>query len=207
MKKRVISSLLICFLSSRIAVANVPLLRTFAVGEGVVALPGSKNWASSPDKDTIFPLHYYTRVKPKYILIGRDHPNGIQFLAVSSQGNVSLPVQFTGSFAGFDEHGNLKPGYTIQIAEYRFTHDGGEPELVIAIGDGKEALIINVLRYHAPRNVKDAARVSNWTLEDTFSGQEYAVLADGKIGVSYGYDNSVWNFYEFYEGKFVVTFR
>ncbi len=207
MKKQIIGIALTFFCLSRVAVANAPLLQGVIDASGEVAsLPGSLIWGRTPDKDTIFPLHYHGSVRPDSVLIGRSKPNGIRFLARSSHESVPLPVNFGKKFGGFDASGNLKPGYVVQIAEYRFARDGGEPELVIAVGNDQSELIVNVLRYHAPRDAKDANLVSNWALEGTFSGVAAAILYENRIGTSYGSGNGIWEFYEYHGGKFAEVY-
>ena len=192
-----------CLFWGAIAAADAPLLQR-VVRSRLAPLTASRCWGKTPDKDVTLPLHYHTRVRPESIVIGRDHPNGTRFLALFPHEGVPLPVEFGKEFGGFDDYGDLKPGYTVQIGEYRFARDGGEPELVVAVGDGLTDLAVNVLRYHAPRAAKDAARVTNWVREGTFTGQAKAILDGDTIELPYG-SQGLYEAYRYRNGKFVKT--
>ena len=114
------------------------------------------------------------------MIVGPDHPNGFRFLAVFRKEGVYLPVNFDERFHGFDDFGDLRPGYFVEVATHRFSPEG-EPELVIAVGDGRTELAVNVLKYHAPASRKAAARPENWTVEGSFLGQAQARIKGSTI--------------------------
>ena len=125
-------------------------------------------------------LPYYARPKPGSLLVGLGHPNGFRFLALFPGRGVYLPLQIADAFRGFDDYGDLRPGYYAEVATHRFSL-GGEPELVIAVGNGRTELAVNVFKYHAPASAKDAARPENWVVEGSFLGQAQAVIKEDSI--------------------------
>ncbi len=160
-------------------------------------------WGKNPSHDLIFPLHYHSRVKPTYLLIGRDHPNGVRFLAMFPGYGVNLPLKFPNNFEGFDEDGELKPGYSVQVAEHDFDHDG-VPEIVVAIGDGLTDLSVNIIKYHAPQFIQDADREANWTLMGSYWGQTKAEIKDDTVQIPIG-SQGLYDEYTWVKGKFIKT--
>ena len=203
MQKRLANVILAvyCLFGGAIA-ANAQFLFQRDASMGFAPLHESQTWGKMPDKDVMFPLQYHSRVRPESILIGRNHPNGTRFLAFFPHDGVPLPLKFGKDFHGFNDYGDLKPGYTVEIGEYRFVHDGGEPELIIAIGNGKTDLTVNILRYHAPRTAKDTARASNWTLEGSLHGQSTAIIQGSKISLSVGVYHDVFVKHAYHKGRF-----
>ncbi len=152
--------------------ARAQLLRE-ATPAGLQPLPGSKAWRADSTVDLEFALPYRSRVKPDTLLIGLGHPNATRFLALFPDVGVNLPLKFAKEFHGFNEFGDLRPGYSVEVAVHRFD-PAGEPELVIAVGDGRTELAVNVVKYHAPASRKEAAKEDNWVVEGSFSGQAQA---------------------------------
>ena len=171
------------------------------------AFPGAKTWGKTPDKDVALPLHYRARVRPAELIVGRDHPNGTRLLVIFPHGKaalgVELPVNFGKKFRGFDAYGDLKPGYTIEVIQYDFSHNGA-PEIVVAVGDGRTELALNVIQYHAPKSTRDAASPKNWTVIGSFSGQAGAEIQGGIIRVAAG-SQGQRKTYQWIKGRFIES--
>ncbi len=182
------------------AVAQAQLLREVAPA-GLQPLADSKAWCENSRKDAEVPLPYRARIKPEFLMVGPDHPNGFRFLAVFQNEGVYLPVRFDGHFHGFDDNGNLRPGYHVEVASHRFSPEG-EPELIIAVGDERTELAINVLKYHAPKSRKEATRQANWIVEGSFLGQAQAWIK--RDAIEFLADSSKpGKIYTYGQGKFI----
>lgn len=191
---------LFCLCQTKIAYAQ---LLQLVVNSYPKPIPGSKVWGKTSERDMIFPLHFHSHIKPTYLLIGRDHPNGIRFLAMFPGYGVNLPLNFTKDFEGINEFGELKQGYYIQVAEHDFDHDG-MPEIIIAIGDGLIDLSINIIKYHPPQFSQDTDRESNWSLIGSYSGQAKAEIKGDTIQLFIG-SQGLYDEYTWVKGKFMKT--
>ena len=191
---------LCCLCQSRVAHAQ---LLQLVVNSRLKPMPGSKFWGKTSSKDIVFPLHYHSHVKPTYLLIGRDHPNGIRFLAMFPGYGVKLPLKYEDRFNGFNDDGELKQGYYIQVAEHDFDHDG-IPEIIVAIGDGSVDLSINIIKYHAPQSAQDADREANWSLIGSYWGQAKAEIRGDTIEIPIG-SQGLYDEYTWVKGKFIKT--
>ena len=200
--RTVVMLLLVLCCSCQIRVAHAQLLQ-LVVNSRLKPMPGSRVWGKTSSKDIVFPLHYHSHVKPSYLLIGRDHPNGMRFLAMFPGYGVNLPLKFENEFEGFNEDGELKQGYYIQVAEHDFDHDG-IPEIIIAVGDGSVDLSINVVKYHAPQSAQDADREANWSLIGLYWGQAKAEIRGDTIWIPIG-SQGLYDEYTWVKGKFVKT--
>ncbi len=192
--------ILFCFCHSIAAHAQMLQL---VVKSRIEPMPNSKTWGKTSEKDLFFPLHFHTPVKPSYLLIGRDHPNGLRFLAIFSHDGVNLPLKFAKEFQGISEGGELQPGYFIQVAEHKFDHEGS-PEIIIAIGNGLTDLSINVIKYHAPQSARDAAREANWSIVGSYSGQAKAEIIGDTLQLPYG-SQGLYEEYTWAKDKFLKT--
>lgn len=159
--------------------AHAQLLRQITPA-GLQPLPGSKVWGKDSTADVEMPLSYHARPKPGSLLVGLGHPNGFRFLVLFPGRGVYLPLQIADGFRGFDDYGDLRPGYFVEVATHRFSPQG-EPELVIAVGDGRTELAVNVFKYHALASAKGVARPENWTVEGSFLGQAQARIKETAI--------------------------
>ena len=115
--------------------------------------------------------------------VTQDPTRGVRFQARIAGIRSSLPVDFgpeTGSGA-FDEQGRLRDGYRLQLGTHDFTGDG-QPEAIVASGDGEADLVVNVLAYRAATPAKPA----NWKLIGRFSGETTATVKSNKIQLPYG---------------------
>ena len=182
--------------------AHAQLLQ-LVVNSRLKPMPGSKVWVRTSSKDMIFPLHYHSHVKPPHLLIGRDHPNGMRFLAIFPGYGVNLPLKFDDRFEGFDKDGELKQGYYIQVAELDFDHDG-TPEIIIATGDGSIDLSVNIIKYHAPQFAQDADREANWSLVGSYWGQANVEISNDTIQIPIG-SQGLYDEYTWVKGKFIKT--
>ena len=200
--RTVIMLLLVLCCSCQSSMAHAQLLQ-LVVDSRLKPMPGSKVWGRTSSKNIVFPLHYNSHVKPTCLVIGRDHPNGMRFLAMFPGYGVNLPLKFVNGFEGFNEDGELKQGYYIQVAEHDFDHDG-TPEIIIAIGDGLVDLSINVIKYHAPQSAKDAGREANWSLIGSYSGQAKAEIGGDTIQIPIG-SQGLYDEYTWVKGKFIKT--
>lgn len=200
--RNVMMLLLVLCCSCQGRVAHAQLLQ-LVVNSRLKPVPGSKVWGKTSSKDIVFPLHFHSHVKPNYLLIGRDHPNGMRFLAMFPGYGVNLPLKFDDGFEGFDEDGELKQGYYIQVVEHSFDHDG-TPEIIIAIGNGSIDLSINVIKFHAPQFAQDADREANWSLVGSYSGQARAEIKGDTIQIPIG-SQGLFDEYTWVKGKFIKT--
>ncbi len=173
------------------------------VNNQIQSIPKSKVWGKSSFDDVIFELNYQSKVRPTELIIGQDHPNGTKILAIFPRYGVHLPLQFADDFEGFNEFGDINEGYYLQVAEHDFDNDG-EPEIVVAVGDGLVNLSINIVKYHAPLSTEDAGRDENWELVGTFSGQENAVMDGNTISLPYG-SQGLFTEYTWVKNKFIQT--
>jgi hypothetical protein len=200
MLKRVMQSLLCgvttCFLLSAQAAPESLL---------VLGLENSATWLGQKDSKTevSLPLRFKSKVKPIALIVGQDHPNSTKFLVLFDQVAIPLPVNFADSSA-FGESGNIENGYRIQFGEHDFNHDG-QPEIVIAVGDGLVNLAINVFYYFPPANPSDAARLSNWKLVGRFSGQSNAIVKKDRIKLPFGSQGLLDEYTWISKGYFVHT--
>lgn len=178
-----------------VGAAHAQLLERAVKGKAV-KMPHSVVWGKQGTADAVLKLRYRGRVKPDALVIGRDHPNGVRFLALFPRDGVNLPLAFGKEFGGFDEYGELKRGYFIQAANYDFDGDG-EPEIIVAVGDGLTDLAMNVLRFRAPMSPANAGRVENWTRVGSFYGQAKAVVEGRKIVLPVGsqglFEEYIWS--------------
>ena len=182
--------------------AHAQLLQ-LVVNSRLNPMPGSRVWGKTSSKDIVFPLHYHSHVKPAYLLIGRDHPNGTRFLAMFPGCGVNLPLKFDKRFDGFNEDGELKQGYYIQVAEHDFDHDG-TPEIIVAIGNGSIDLSINIIKYHAPQFAQDADREVNWSLIGSYWGQARAEIKGDTLDIPIG-SQGLYEEYTWVKGRFIKT--
>ena len=208
MGKRSSSSILIEFalvaLSSGRA-AEAQLLRE-RVNGNLKPIPGAKTWGRTPDKDVSLPLRYRARVRPTELIVGRDHPNGTRLLALFPRSKleftgVELPVNFAKGFQGFDDYGDLKPGYTVEVVQRDFSHRGA-PEILVAVGDGRTELALNIVQYHAPKLARNAGSPKNWSVIGSFSGQTSAEIQGGVIQIPTG-SQGRRKTYQWIKGKFL----
>jgi hypothetical protein len=175
-------------------------LLQLAVSGRVVPLPGSQVWHDSA-QDLTFPLHFHTRIKPRTLLIGRDHPNSVRFLALFPGRGIPLPLRFDKNFRGFDDFGDLKPGYLIQVAEHHFGKES-VPQIIVAVGNGRDDLAVNVVAYHAPKLARNRNQQSNWILDGSFSGQITAIISAGILTLPAGPQQKPVR-YKWVSGRFV----
>src|SRR5262245_30561144 len=85
-------------------------LLQYITNNQVRSMPNSKVWGKTSFTDVTLELHYRSSVRPTSLLVGRDHPNGIKFLAMFPGYAVSLPLQFPKEFEGVDAFGELTKG-------------------------------------------------------------------------------------------------
>ena len=187
-------------------IAGAQLLREQVKGN-FRPLPGAKTWGKMPEKDVVLPLRYRARVRPAELIVGRNHPNGTRLLALFSRPKVAigveLPLTFPKGFQGFDEYGDLKPDYSIEVAQYDFSHSGA-PEILVAVGNGRTELALNVIQYHAPNSARDAGSPKNWSRIGSFSGQAGAEIQGGIIQISMG-SQGQRKTYQWVKGRFVKS--
>lgn len=154
----------------------------------LTGLTSTAYWIDS-DKTIQLPLHFPSKVSPKYLRVQRDHPNGTSVDVVFDKEIVPLPIERK---EGFEEYGDLKTGYLMQIGEYDFDGDG-TPELLITTGEKKtsyeNSITVQVVRYHAPEKREEAGRTENWELVAVLKGIDQgksASLEENAISFPYG---------------------
>lgn len=179
------------------------LLRLVDAGGTVRPLSNSKTWGKTSFDDTTLQLNYQTDVRPEFLRVGRNTPNGTRFLAKFPGAAVNLPLEFSDSFEGFNKWGDLNQGYYVQIAEHDFDSDD-VPEIVVAVGNGLLDMAVNVVKYHAPQSSSNAARAENWELIGSFSGQQKAYLEQDTIELPVG-SQGLFKEYTWVKRKFVRT--
>jgi hypothetical protein len=180
--------------------AHVPVL--------VKGLMRSVTWWQDDPKHTIeVPLHFHCRVRPLFLEIGRDHPNGTKVSAYFKDTGVKLSfllnTKFESGDDAFDENGDLKPGYYLQVGEYDFDKDRN-PEIVVAVGDGELNLAVTVIKFHPPAYAIDSIRQENWEKTGAFEGQSQSEVLDGSIDLPFG-TVGLFQEYTWVKGKFVET--
>ena len=200
-KRSAIAALIVIGSLFASSAAHAQLLQ-LVVGARLKPVPGSAVWRDST-KDLAFPLSSRPHTKPDILLIGRDHPNGTRFLVLAPHSAASLPLDFGKDFHGFDEFGGLKPNYFVQVAAYRFSAES-TPEIIIAVGNGRDDLMINVLRYHPLKSNRGADQKGQWLVVGHFSGQTQAQLKARTIDLPYG-SQGLYEEYQWVKGKFVKT--
>jgi len=171
-----------------------------------IPLAHAKEWRQD-SADTNLPLHFKTKIKPTELQVGQDHPNGTKIRAMLPGYGVNLPLDFHGSykgdFQGFDEFGDLSKGYYVQVAEHDFDGDG-EPEIVVAVGNGSTDLAVNVIKYRAPKLAKQAGDEKNWLRIGSFDGQAKAIINGKTITLPYG-SAGLYEEYTWKSGKFAKS--
>lgn len=90
---------------------------------------------------------------------------------------------FSGS--AFDDFGDIKDGFIIDIAQHDFDADGN-PEIVAAVGNGLDQLQVDVLEYHPPQKYADRGRSQNWTVLGSLSGQSRVEVDGNKLRLPVG---------------------
>jgi len=157
-------------------------------------------------EDAVLPLHFRAGVKPRFLRVGRDHPNGTRFAVYFDRVGLPLPVDFKPlSSVAFDDLGFLAVdnGYYIQAGEHDFDGDG-EPEIVVAVGNGSTELVVDVIKYHPPASSVDAGRIENWELLGVFEGQQPARVEGASLILPYG-SQGLYEEETLVKGKFVRT--
>ncbi|MGD9685243.1 MAG: hypothetical protein AB7W16_29080 [Candidatus Obscuribacterales bacterium] len=123
-------------------------------------------------------------INPSAITVGRNHPNGTRILAYFKGVAVELPMEFF-SGSAFDDFGDIKDGFIIDIAQHDFDADGS-PEIVAAVGNGLDQLQVDVLEYHPPQKYADRGRSQNWTVLGSLSGQSRVEVDGNKLRMPIG---------------------
>ncbi len=162
-----------------------------------LALAGSVFWDGTAKPASI----QYTgrsQYNPKLILHFAS-PNGFGLFAEYGNGGTSIPVTLP---EGCDDGGgDLKSSCYGQLGLAKFDKEGN-PDVVVAFGDGNMNLHVNVIRYHPPGSANDVSRSENWELIGSFEGQSKVLITDGDIQLPIG-SNGSGNRFVFTEGKFL----
>ncbi|MBK9144555.1 MAG: hypothetical protein IPM23_18850 [Candidatus Melainabacteria bacterium] len=146
-------------------------------------LVGAAIW-SGGEIDAVIKPAFKARIKPGEITVGRNHPNGTRILACFKGVAVELPMKFF-SGSAFDDFGDIKDGFIIDIAQHDFDADGS-PEIVAAVGNGLDQLQVDVIKYHPPQKYADRGRSQNWTVLGSLSGQSRVELDGNKLRMPIG---------------------
>jgi hypothetical protein len=187
------------------APAKAQLVQCVVDNKVVLPLPDSITWSTKSPADSTLDLHFRTRVKPTALVIGQDHPNGTKFLVTYQEYGAMLPIDYPKNFKGFDEFGDLNPGYLVQAGEHYFDHESS-PELVIAIGNGINQLAINIFKFHSPKSEKEASDPKYWSLIGSFQGHANAVIDGNKISLPFG-SKGEHKQYQMIDGQFSESYE
>jgi hypothetical protein len=133
-----------------------------------------------------------------------DHPNGVLIVVIFRNHNTAVNILYASSFEfGFDDFGELEEDFHIEATTYDFEKDGN-PEIIVAVGDGLVQLAVNVFKYHPPASTEDASRWENWSLLGNFTGQAKMILSDDAIVLPFG-SQGLFEEFSWFKGKFVQT--
>ncbi|HVO45865.1 MAG TPA: hypothetical protein VMT29_05965 [Steroidobacteraceae bacterium] len=162
-----------------------------------LALAGSVFWDGTAQPASI----QYTgksQYRPR-LTLRLASPNGFGLFADYEKGSASIPVNLP---EGCDDGGgDLKSGCYGQLGLAQFDRDGN-PDIVVAFGDGNMNLHVNVIRYHPPGSAGDVSRSENWELIGSFEGQSKALLSAADIQLPIG-SNGSGNRFVFADGRFL----
>jgi len=153
-----------------------------------------------PNQESVLELGFDCKPAPSKLVIGLDHPNGTRILAYFSGAAVHL---YPKGRIGFDEFGELRDEYIVQAGTYDFDDDGN-PEILIAVGNGLVEMSVTVYKYHAPLAVQDAGRPENWECIGDFEGQGECYIDEKSLIVPIG-SQGLFIEYTFVKGKLVQT--
>ena len=162
-----------------------------------LALAGSVFWDGTAKPASI---QYIGKSQFKPTLTLRfASPNGFGLFAEYGNGGTLIPVNLP---EGCDDGGgDLKSGCYGQLGLANFDTDGN-PDVVVAFGDGNMNLHVNVIRYHPPGSASDVSRAENWELIGSFEGQSQARIDHTKIELPIG-SNGAGNTFVFVDNKFL----
>ncbi|MBK1656431.1 hypothetical protein [Allochromatium vinosum] len=141
--------------------------------------------------ESVLDLEFDTAVKPDTLIIKRATQAGMDYRVVFEALSVAsnLPVEFDGTCIDGDRSvsggGEVAESCFVQAGTHDFDADG-LPELIIALGDGRMRLEVNVFSYHPPARPADAIRPENWGLIGHFSGQSNAVIDGQSVALPFG---------------------
>jgi len=172
-------------LSACAAFASSDFLKNglLADSTGKKHLVGAAIWDGG-EKEAVVKPTFKAKIKPSEITVGRNHPNGTRVLAYFKGVAVELPMEFF-SGSAFDDFGDIKDGFIIDIAQHDFDADGS-PEIVAAVGNGLDQLQVDVLAYHPPQKYADRGRSQNWTVLGSLSGQSRVEVEGNKLRLPVG---------------------
>ena len=116
---------------------------------------------------------------PVTFSLERGTPNGVAITAIYGDAGERLGSMLPPKMAGFDDHGELEEGFTLQLAVCDLNNDG-KPEVLIATGDGAATLTVAIFAY-TPRGDE------RFTCTGMIEGQKTMhVDAKGVIAVPFG---------------------
>lgn len=148
---------------------------------------GMKNtvlWGKFDREDVFLELNGNSEENwPSSLVISMDRDQKLHFELVNGTGGIPLRVD-PGEAEAFNQNGRINEHYYIQAGEYDFDMDN-RPEIVIAIGDNRIDLVVNVFKFCPTKKDNDAGKAKNWALVGVFMGQNKAFLNSRKIRLPY----------------------
>ena len=148
---------------------------------------GMKNtvlWGKFDREDVFLELNAnHEKNWPTSLAISMDQNQKLHFELVNDADGIPLQVNPAEAEA-FNESGQFNEHYYIQAGEYDFDRDGSS-EILIAIGDNRIDLVVNVFKYCPSKKDNDAGKAKNWALAGVFMGQNKAFLNGRNIRLPY----------------------
>jgi hypothetical protein len=161
-------------------------------------------WGKNDTNEKTLQLNFIADVKPASLTIKLDNPNGIKFLVLFKALNVGVNLNNVISMqTGLNEWGDLEENYFVQVATHDFNEDGN-PEIIIAIGDGFIDMSVNIIQYHPPTNSQDAIRIENWSLVENIQAQQKIIIDKQVIIAPFG-SQGLFEEYTWVNGKFIKS--
>lgn len=156
---------------------KIPLLTEKSAGQ-LMPLAGSIVWAGSTAPG-ILPYIGATPYRPS-LVVEWGHPAGIFFFAKYAETRENLTINIPDGCDDRGTFGGLSASCYVQLGLADLDQTGN-PEVIIAVGDGASNLGINVWRYRPPAQAKEMAQDTTWELVGSFSGETQAVISSHRL--------------------------
>lgn len=132
------------------------------------------------------------------LTLRQESPSGFSLVADYGKASSSLPATLPENCD--DGYGGLKEGCYGQLGLVDFRKDGN-PDVIVAFGDGRMSFHVNVIRYHAPASASDT-RSENWELIGSFEGQSQVRIDNTKLELPIG-SNGAGNEFVYVRDRFL----